>query len=290
MDHLQNRTQSADFLGLQQIHTTTGRIPDSSLCQSTLVIRTCRTGRTQKNHNILGFDPTQGISIPNKTFPQHGLNMPCDKGGFFRISLFLHIHTTQFSIRLLERNMADSLIKRFFGAIVHTAHFRTHAGFEHIITSLKHTTAGSEIAAENDLTVLPRLRFVRRLEFVIFIKENRWIRQAELIDGLLHITDHEKVTSFNGKRMIDLVLYFVGILVLVHHNFQEASADFFRRRGQLNTVFPQQQIQHFMFQIAKIQNAAALFRFTVGCIKFLYQRSQASDRIGRRTQILHNTV
>ena len=59
----------------------------------------------------------------------------------------------------------------------------------------------------------------------IFLQKNSGVRQAEAVDGLLHVPHGEEAASPLGDRLEDAVLDLVGILVLVYHHLKVSPGD-----------------------------------------------------------------
>ena len=206
-------------------------------------------------------------------------------GSFLRIGLLLHIHAAQLHLRYTKRRMGYSLIQRFLRTVIHTAHLRAHTGAEHIVTAFQHPGTGTEILTEDHLSVLAGLCGLRRKEGVVFLHKNTRVCQAELVDGLLYIAHHKQISPETGQGVINRILNLVGILIFIYHHFPESGSNILCRTGIACARFAQQKIQHPMFQIAKIQNAAAAFGAVVAFIETTHQGRQSSDSIGSSVQI-----
>ena len=102
--------------------------------------------------------------------------------------------------------------------VVHLPHFPGHDGLKDEVHPVQHRLAGAEVLAEEDLPGLALLRLVRQGIGLVLLQEDGRVRQAEAVDGLLHVPHGEEGPPAVGDGGEDAVLHLVGVLVLVHHH------------------------------------------------------------------------
>ena len=150
-----------------------------------------------------------------------------------------------------------------------------------MVRRVQHPAAGAEIAGKEDFPPLSRFRFRRKTEGAVLFQENAGVRQAELINGLLHVTHQEQIMPLPGQRRKNRILHGVGILIFVHENFPEPAADLSGRRRWSGMRLAQQQFQGIMFQVPKIHNAAAFLGLGVVFPELPHQIGKALGRQSR---------
>ena len=170
--------------------------------------------------------------------------------------------------------MGDSLMKCFVIAVIKTANRRRHANIKDVIDALKHCTAGAEIGRQHDLSSLVADSIFGVGIACIFMQENAGISQAELVNGLLYVANHETILPFLRQRSKNRILNSIGILVLIHHNLTKTAANLRCRICSAGTAFADKQVKHTMLKVAKIHNTALLFQTVVFHLKGAYQLHQ----------------
>ena len=138
---------------------------------------------------------------------------------------------------------------------------------------------------EEDFPALPGLCLLRRGIGSVFLQENLRVRQAEAVDGLLHVSHQEAILFFFRQRRENRVLHPVGILVFIHHDFPEPGADFPGCPGPAGSIFSQKQVQGTVLQISEIQNPAASFGPGIVLIKPAHQLDEPPGSRFRLAQV-----
>ena len=184
--------------------------------------------------------------------------------------------------------MGNALPEHLLFAIAQATHCFAHTIREHIVDCFDHFTAGAEIGAEQHLSALAGSRFLRRNVSMVFIQKNTRICQPELIDGLLHVANHKAIVSSIGQCLKNRILYAVGVLILIHHNFPEPASDLTGRSSNMVSALSPEEIQHFVLQIAEIHTPAAFLGLGICFIKSMNQSDQASGSPSRSIQVRKN--
>ena len=175
---------------------------------------------------------------------------------------------------IIQRHVGNSLPKLLRFPVGQPAHLGAHTGVEHVVHRVDNLRAGTEIMAQKNFSSLPRLRLPGGDVFFVLFQENARVGQTELVNGLLHVADHEAVLLLPGQGVENRVLHAVGVLILVHHDLPVTPPDLPGSGGGLASGFSQEQIQGLMLQIPEIQHPAAAFCRGIIPVKLPYQRHQ----------------
>ena len=236
-----------------------------------------RSGRTEQNHDILRLHRSQSIpTADQRSLIQHIADLLRNKVCFFLIGVFPNFQSVKLRTGTIQRCMGYTFPQCFRFSISKAAHLRCHTGGKHIVYRLDHFRTGAEIVAEQNFSSLSGSCFLRVFVGMILLKENIRVCQSELVNRLLHITDHEAVVAFHSQRSEDRILHTVGILILIYHDFTETVADLHRRNRRPAAAFSQHKIQRFMLKIAEIQTSPAALGNGIIPFKSLNQRYQTS--------------
>ena len=158
----------------------------------------------------------------------------------------------------------SSGIEPFPFAIAHTGGFFGHRPGEHFVDGVEDIRSAAEVPSQVD-TALHGVGIAA--ERPVFFQKQRWVRQAEAIDALLDIADHEAVVAA-GNQGRNQFLHAVRILIFVDEHFLIGLAQFFRcrrRHGMIRLRLRRQEnLQAEMFQIAEIDPALFPFRRPIG--------------------------
>ena len=184
--------------------------------------------------------------------------------------------------------MGHALPESLRFGVVQTAHLRGHAGGEHLVHPFNDLRAGTEIVAEQHLPSLSGLSLLRASVLVVFFQEDSRVCQPELINGLFYIAYQKAILPFSAEGVKNGILHRVGVLVFVHQDFPEPTADFPRCHGWRSTGFSQQQIQGVLLQIAEIQNSPASLGSAIILGKLLHKPHEPPSPLRRLAQIGKN--
>ena len=136
-------------------------------------------------------------------------------------------------------------------AVVNVPHLPAHHIGKDEIGRIQDRGAGAEILAEQNSPGLPLRRLGGIRKNPILCQKDGWIRQAEAINGLLHISHCEKTAAIFGNSVKNAVLNLVSVLVFVHHHLAVTGGDGFRqRRGA--PLLTQQQAHSVVLLVGKV--------------------------------------
>ena len=190
--------------------------------------------------------------------------------------------------RLSQRTMGNTLPEGLRLTIVEAANFLAHTGCKHIVNRFDDLCSGAKIVAEEHFPALPGLRILcGHIPLILFQKDSR-IRQPELVNRLFYVTDHKAIVPFPGQCREDRILHAIGVLIFIHHDLPEPTADFRCGSGWSASMLSQQKIQGHVLQITEINAPSAALRLGIRPIKGSYQTDDAFGAFGRLSQILQN--
>ena len=262
-------------MGLQQIRTAAGGTLDSPGFQCTLEETRRGARRTEQNNNVVRGSRLQfAVLSDQRSLLQHRVNSICDKCGFLRVGFLFHADGIQFYTGIGKVGMRNAFAQLFGFSVIESADFGTHTGTEYIIDRFDHFSAGTEIMAEQNLSVIPCRCLLRGKITLILAEENTGISQSELINGLLDITDHKAVLPLCAQGTENGILNTVRVLVFIHKDLPESASDLGGSRCGTAAGFSQEQIQRLMLQITEVQTSAASFGICIGFVKLPDQRKQ----------------
>ena len=159
--------------------------------------------------------------------------------------------------------------------IIHAGRFCRHGPREDSVHGVEDDRNAAEIPPQVDATLHG---FFIAAEGLVFLQEQRRVGQAEAIDALLDIADHEAVV-LTGNEAGNEFLDAVRILVFVDEDLFILAAQLFgcrRRHGMFRRgIGGEEDPQAEMFQVAEIDPALFLLRRPIGFGKIQGQRHQA---------------
>ena len=202
-------------------------------------------------------------------------NPLCHKSRFILIGVVFHFDAVEFHSGIRQLDMRNTFPQHFLFTISKATYCSTHAVGEHIIHRFNYFSAGTEIGTEQYLSALGRSCLPCRHIDMILFQENSGISQTELVDGLLHVTDHKAIVPSIGQRFKNRILDTIGVLVFIHHDLPESVADLPRCSSDAATVFTLEQIQHLMFQVAEIHAATSFLNLGISNFKLPHQTDQS---------------
>ena len=259
---------------MQQVRAAARGAANAPGFQRLLEIPAAAAGRTKQNHNVLRANRPQAVAIPHRrSLPQHPDDSLRHKGRFLLILVVPGLDHVKLHGGF-QRRVGNSLPEFLRFPVGQPADLGAHTGVEHVVHRVDDLGAGTEIVAQENLSSLPRLCLLSRDVFFILFQKNSGVGQTELVDGLLHVADHEAVLLLPGQGVENRVLHAIGVLILVHHDLPVTPPDLPRGGCGLASGFSQQQIQGFVLQISKIQHPAAAFGRGVIPVELPYQRHQ----------------
>ena len=159
-----------------------------------------------------------------------------------------------------------------------------HAAGEHGVGRVQHLTPGAEILPQQDAPGLARGGGLHRLEGVVFFCKDPGIRQAEAVDGLLHVAHQEEVGPVPAEGTKYLVLHPAHVLVFVHQDLLPALP---RLQGKLRgrAVLLQQKRCAEVFQVRVVQKIGPALGCGEGFVEVLLQQQQGLHGRGRKSPV-----
>ena len=284
VDHLQQGDQLRNLRAGQQIALLVAGDGDAPLLQRPDIGRSDGAHRAQQDHDIPSLDPARtGGGGDISRLPQQALDALGDPGGLgiplfrvLRLVVIGKVDAVQLH-RLLGRLLQNPAAAEGLGVvIIHIAHGLAHGVAANVIRRVQDLRPGAEILGEQNAAGLPRQSLCAVGPGAVFFQENRWVRQAEAIDGLLHVADEEYIFPFPRDGEEDAVLQAVGILVFVHHDLPVALGDLpGDRRGR--AAGGTEQPPGLLLKVGEIQPFAATLFLPPAGSKAAGQADQAAD-------------
>ena len=159
-----------------------------------------------------------------------------------------------------------------------------HDGGEELVYRPKDAPVGAEILRQQDALAPAGGRIVGIA--VVFSQEKAGVRQAEAVDGLLHVPHHGDVLPSVADGEEDAVLHPVAVLVFVHQDLVEAAAQLPSQGGGSPTILLRQQLQGQMLQVGEIQRAPPPLFGGVGIREIPHQGQELPRHGAHRRHIL----
>ena len=156
--------------------------------------------------------------------------------------------------------------------VVQLAEAAAHQAGEHAVDSGDHLRPGAEALAQEDAPRLTR-RGGRVGKALVFLQEYRGIGQAEAVDALLDVTDHEELAPAAGDGVDYLLLYARDVLVFVYHDLGIALREL-HGEGCGRAVPAAEQLRGQVFRVGEVQQRAAALAARVLRVELQRQREQ----------------
>ena len=197
-----------------------------------------------------------------------------------------HINQMKLGLRVRARQIVRRPEMQFFLlAVVHLAHLSGHDVGKHEVGRVEHFLARAEVLRQQHLARFSLLRLFGIAVVQILLQKDGRVSQAEPVNALLYIAHRKEVLLLLGNGTEDTVLHFVGVLILVHHDFPVASGDLSGQVGG-RAVFLCQNRNGVVLLVGEINHITAHLFLLIGLGKRLCQPDQRQHSRRHHAKIL----
>ena len=285
VDDLQPGQGHGDLGGGKEVAPLLGGPGHPCLLQGLGVVAAHRPGGAQEDGHILRLEgPGAPLAVGDgEPLPEKPGNLPGHKPGLQLGAVLLVLgegrvlcEVQHVVLRLVPLPFREgpSGVEGLLVGIVHLPQLAGHDVAEQVVGRLQHLGAGAEVFGQGDPPALPLPGLVVGGEGPVLLQKDGGVRQAEAVDGLLHIPHQEEVSLPLGQGLEDGVLDLIGVLVLVHHDLRVLRPPLAGQVGGLAHLVGEQ-TDGKVFQVGEVQQVPFLLLLGVGLGEILHQVNQA---------------